>query len=253
MDTEAALREIESFTTDISELKGVLASMGAKRDREELRTLVMQALPGMRRIAAAVSPRYRSFFFEGPESFGSSLLNRWFDEANQVAGSLISGPLIDEIVGPTGPDLRASELHPWIWEAAEGAWNSCLYRLAVQTAAEAVLRKVRDELGRPDLTGAQIVREAFSAAPASVNAPRLRSKVFDNADPVAFKDAHTGALEYGVGCVSLIRNLSTHASDDDWSSNVGANAETVEHIALEHLAALSVLARVVEAYDVVVE
>jgi hypothetical protein len=43
-----------------------------------------------------------------------------------------------EIVGPVGPKLSASELHPTIWGAAAHLWDDGHFRASVQTSATAL-------------------------------------------------------------------------------------------------------------------
>ncbi|MYE68281.1 MAG: hypothetical protein F4236_09205, partial [Acidimicrobiia bacterium] len=50
--------------------------------------------------------------------------------------------------------------------------------------------------------------------------------------PRDWRSAHYGAAHFGRGCAQAIRNLATHRTDD-----------RTEQVALEYLAALSVLAR----------
>ena len=68
-------------------------------------------------------------------------------------------------------------------------------------------------------------------------APRLRLPHIDkDSQPQKWSSAHEGAQHYGMGCVQGIRNPRAHGTDS-----------ISEQEALEQLAALSVLARWVEA------
>jgi Protein of unknown function (Hypoth_ymh) len=65
--------------------------------------------------------------------------------------------------------------------------------------------------------------------------PRLRLPGFDH-EPPEFTSAHVGARFFGMGAVAAIRNLATHRPE-----------EPDEQVALEQLAAMSSLARWVDA------
>ena len=69
--------------------------------------------------------------------------------------------------------------------------------------------------------------------------PRLRFLRIDrNERPDDWTSAHEGAMHLGMGCAQGIRNPQAHPSDD-----------ITEQEALEQLAALSVLARWVDACE----
>jgi Protein of unknown function (Hypoth_ymh) len=142
----------------------------------------------------------------------------------------------EAIVGPVGPGLSASELHPTVWDAARSLYDGKHYRAAVQAAATAVEMQLKAKLDRYDLSGDPLVTEAFSIAPPQPGKPRLR---FTGVGPPAgslWRDAHVGAMNFGKGCMMGIRNVVSHDT-----------SEPQPEIALEQLAALSILARWIDA------
>ena len=76
-----------------------------------------------------------------------------------------------------------------------------------------------------------MVTQAFSIKPPTLDQPRLRFQQFNPASD-DWRSAHEGAMYFGRGCMMGIRNLVAHRSD-----------ELSEAVAIEQLAALSVLAR----------
>jgi hypothetical protein len=149
--------------------------------------------------------------------------------AQELAGRLAGLEEEAEILGPQGPKLAAGRLHPWVWNAATDLWDDGHYREAIQKAATAVETQLQLKLGRHDVSGAAMFREAFTNNPPTADKPRLR---FDYPDGQTLTSAQDGARDFGAGCMERIRNLATHLLD-----------QPDEQVALEHLAALSVLAR----------
>jgi hypothetical protein len=90
---------------------------------------------------------------------------------------------------------------------------------------------------RPDLSGGNLWDQAFSRDAPNAGA-RLRFRQYPNPS-LEWNDAHDGARFFGRGCASRIRNMKTHST-----------AEPDEQVALEELAALSLLARWVAEADV---
>lgn len=132
---------------------------------------------------------------------------------------------ITQMLGPTGPQIFASQLHVWVWEAAAALWDGEFHREAVQAAATRVELELRRKLGT-DGDALDLVN-AFRVDGKKSQIPRLRRPGFDPGTK-DFTSAHDGAANYGAGCIQAIRNISTHRLE-------------LEH-ALEMLAALSLLA-----------
>jgi hypothetical protein len=133
------------------------------------------------------------------------------------------------------PVLPAGQLHPWIWQSAQTLWDSEHYRHAVQAAATAISDHTQTKLGRRDIADDKLMQEAFSTNSPGLGKPRLRCPG-DPADPTV-QSRQRGAVQYAVGCFFAIRNPATHGSSE-WD----------QQIALEYLAALSVLARWVDSW-----
>ena len=145
----------------------------------------------------------------------------------------------DEVFEPAGPNLKAVQLHPWVWNAALDLWNDGHFREAVQAAATAVERQTKLKIDRGDLGGTKLYTEAF-ALQTRPGIPRLRfrhleAQTRDGNITQDWSSAHEGAAAFGRGCSLGIRNLVSHSTD-----------AVSEHVALEHLAALSMLARWVD-------
>jgi hypothetical protein len=169
-------------------------------------------------------------------------------EASSRGGSCATLDLLDRAIGllayydergkrsePDAEGLPPDQFHPWIWDAASTLWASGHYRLAVQAAATALNAHTQAKLGRRDVADTQLMQESFSPNPPEAGKPRLRCPG-DPSNPTT-QSRQRGALQYAVGCFGAIRNPATHGQ-----------AEWNQQVALECLAALSVLGRWIDGW-----
>lgn len=212
--------------------------------QDEAAATIRGLLPLMRNIAERVHPEIVSDLREpdyaevGTDEEGNPA---WPWGAVQAAAQTLLGVLEnwivrEQILGPVGPALAASGLHEWVWDEAKGRWDDGYYGDAVHAAAEAVSRKTQVKLKRRDKTGAPLFQEAFSLDDPAPGKPRLRLDFVDEEDKETWKSAHRGAMHLGMACSMGVRNPVAHKRADPGKQE-----------ALEQLAALSVLARWVDA------
>ena len=141
-----------------------------------------------------------------------------------------------EIVGPVGPRLSASELHPAIWGAAAGLWDDGHYRAAVQTAATA-LEGLLQAVAGPAVSGENLAA-LFSTNDRAAAGPHLRLRELEPGSKT-WKSAHEGAAALVRGAFMGVRNLVSHPG---WP-------EPEHGEALEMLAVLSYVGRLVDRSD----
>jgi hypothetical protein len=144
---------------------------------------------------------------------------------------------VRERLKPDTPTLHADQLHPWIWEAAENFWQSRHYRTAVQVAATALNAQVQAKVDRRDISDEKLIGRCFADNPPDAQNPRLRIRG-DQTDPT-IQSLQRGAHQLGLACFWAIRNPATHETGE-WE----------ETAALEKLAVLSLLARVIDEAEV---
>jgi hypothetical protein len=136
--------------------------------------------------------------------------------------------------------MDAANLHPWAWENGRSYWNTGDYHQAVMQAAIRISAEAQAKLARMDVSEVALFNEGFSLDPLKPGAPRLRlmkddgSKTYDN--------LHRGARAFADGLYTAIRNPGMHMPP---RSDGGQ-----EQLALEQLAAFSLLARWVDQADV---
>lgn len=140
-------------------------------------------------------------------------------------------------LAPDAPTLAADRFHHWVWDAARTFWESRHYRAAVHAAASSINAHTQNKLGRTDVADDKLIQEAFSDRAPEPGRPRLRV-AGDPTSPTT-QSRQRGTLQMGLGAFFAIRNPAAHDS-----------GEWTEQEALEQLAALSLLARLIDSSSV---
>ena len=158
--------------------------------------------------------------------------------ALQAIGVLTLGAEAHEKLRPDSPDLVADQFHPWVWEAAAPLWFAGSRQEAVHAAARSVNARLQQKLSRYDLADAKLCREAFSLNAPGPDQPRLRFSGDRNSE--TWRSRQNGGIQIGAGCFEGIRNPVAHED----------GLVLTEQVALEQLAAFSLLARWIEECEV---
>jgi hypothetical protein len=137
-------------------------------------------------------------------------------------------------LGDDAPEISAANLHPWVWSGAASLWRSSHYRSAVEDAAKKVNAETQNKVGRREVSETRLFQEAFSLSAATPGKARLRRMPPDDSE--TYKSVQRGAMALAEGIYAGIRNPFGHEEPQDID----------EQVALEYLAALSVLARWVD-------
>ena len=202
---------------------------------------ILRLQPLIEDIANGVDPAGPSGQFEP----GGAPGRRWrwataLEATQRLTGRLRDMDLRSEILRPKGPLLAANQLHPWVWNAAVDRWTSGHWADAVGAAARAVEELTQQKTGLTSTSGPGLFSLLFSTEKPTADKPRLRfadiaERAGDGRTSQKWTSAHEGAAAFGRGCAQGIRNMQAHGT-----------AELSEQEAIEHLAALSVLARWVD-------
>lgn len=158
-----------------------------------------------------------------------------YEAAVRAREALVRADEVRQNLGEDAPDLSAAELHPWIWSGAKSLWQSGHYREAVEGATKKLNAETQNILGRRDLSETDLFKQAFSMDEPKLGKARLRRMKDDGSD--TYRSLQRGAMALAEGVFAGIRNPLSHEADQELS----------EQEALEYLAALSVLARWVDA------
>lgn len=160
------------------------------------------------------------------------------EAAIRAKEALVRADEVRTNLGDDAPEISAASLHPWIWSGAASLWRSGHYRSAVEDAARKVNAETQNKVGRRDLSETKLFQEVFSDKAAEAGKARLRRMAPDGSD--TYKSVQRGAMALAEGIFAGIRNPLSHEADQ----------ELDEQVALEYLAALSVLARWVDESEV---
>lgn len=227
MDTDWAVVQLDSFIADVG-------PGGIANDTDDDRT-VLEALPIVERILTRALPGWRTSV-AGPQlGMGPWAVHR--EAALRARALLHREEELREKLGDDAPQIDASLLHPWVWNGAMSLWESGHYAEAVLSAGKKVNAETQNKVGRRDVSEAKLFREAFSLDPPKPGVNRLRLGE-DDGGP-SFQNRNRGAMDYAAGWYTAIRGPDSHEPTE----------ELPEHVALERLAALSVLARWVDAAE----
>ena len=241
-NVEAALLKVRTFIGLLDASYAVYNEVGSY-SAENLRLRdtdrrVQEQFPLIARIAKRADPGIATRLQE--KSLGWPYYEA-LAASQQLAGLPGSREEEERILGPVGPKLAAANLHPWVWNAAVNLWDDGHLREAVQAAATALFdHHLPAKLGVPGPTSSKDrISQAFQTAAPAAGKPRLRLDDYPDGS-ANWTSQHEGAQFFGMGCAQLIRNLATHTG-----------AQPDEQDALEQLAALSMLARLIEPAKVV--
>lgn len=163
--------------------------------------------------------------------------NRWSrhrEAALRAREEVVRDREVAENLGDDAPRISAADLHPWVWSGASSLWQSHHYRSAVEDAAKKVNAETQNKVGRRDVSEMDLFKQAFSTDLAAPGKARLRRMPPDTSD--TYKSMQRGAMALAEGIYAGIRNPFNHEEPEDID----------EQVALEYLAALSVLARWVD-------
>lgn len=199
-------------------------------EREAQTRRVIAVVLKVERVDQLVRPLGRNNFME---------LQTGLDLARRALGVLrTEGETAAHVTGTRAPAMSADSLHPVVWDAAAKLWNDGHYSSAVQRAATFLNAHVQDRLDRRDVSDSALMAQAFSVQPPEPDKPRLRWPGEDS--DLTVKAMRAGLLQFSQGCFMAIRNPASHST-----------AELATQEALEQLATLSMLARWIDACEVV--
>lgn len=160
------------------------------------------------------------------------------DQAARAKAALVREAELADKLGDNAPDMDASNLHPWAWENGKSYWNNGFHHQAVMQAALRINAEAQAKLARVDVSETDLFNQAFSLDPPKTGMARFRLMKDDGSK--TYQSLHRGARSFAEGLYAAIRNPGVHVPHDG-----GA-----EQLALEQLAAFSLLARWIDQADV---
>lgn len=192
---------------------------------------VAKQAPVIEKILARVTPNWRD------EIKGKMANNRWAkhrEAAIRAREELLRADEIRQNLGDNAPEISASDLHSWIWSGARSLWQSGHYVQAVRDTVTKLNAETQNKVGRRDVSETDLFKQSFSLDEPKPGRSRLRRMPPEDSD--TYRSVQRGAMAFAEGVFAGIRNPLSHETDQ----------ELTEQVALEYLAALSVLARWVD-------
>lgn len=183
------------------------------------------------KILERVLPNWRD------EITGKMANNRWAkhrEASIRAREELVRSEEIEQNLGDNAPEISAANLHPWIWSGARSLWQSGHFVQAVRDAVTKLNAETQNKVGRRDVSETDLFKQSFSLDEAKAGKSRLRRMPPEDSD--TYRSVQRGAMAFAEGVFAGIRNPLSHEADQ----------ELTEQVALEYLAALSVLARWVD-------
>lgn len=183
------------------------------------------------KVLARVTPNWRD------EITGKMANNRWAkhrEASLRAREELVRADEIRQNLGDDAPEISVADLHPWIWSGARSLWQSGHFVQAVRDAVTKLNAETQNKVGRRDISETDLFKQSFSLDEAKAGKSRLRRMPPEDSD--TYRSVQRGAMAFAEGVFAGIRNPLSHETDQ----------ELTEQVALEYLAALSVLARWVD-------
>lgn len=230
LDKNWAIREHTQFLKVVTTTSGELRSVWAG---DSTRDAALELLPVIERILDRVEPSWRDAL-HGPRSAYEEPWSTHREAALRARTVLLRESELDMYLGAIAPEISVAKLHRWIWSGARSLWQSGHYVQAVRDAATKLNAETQNKVGRRDVSETDLFKQSFSLDDAKPGKARLRRLTPEDSD--TYRSVQRGAMAFAEGVFAGIRNPLSHEVGQEMS----------EQVALEHLAALSVLARWVD-------
>ncbi len=239
--------EAASVVDEYLSLVDAYESTNSEREHDDIYPQIIELTPLLELLAERLDPEhYLQGQFDGRSpsirllgEYTPLIWHRGRKATHRLKGIIDGRQRRDVLFSPAGPQLSASGLHPWVWDAAKNLWQGMHYKQAVFEAANAVTLQAQIKVDDTNTEGRSLFGQIFSIKDPEGGKARLRFLEYDqNQSQDSWNSAHAGAMHFGMGCALRIRNLLAHP---DHSESV-----LTEQEALEYLAALSILARWVD-------
>jgi hypothetical protein len=139
VDEAAAIPVVPEFLTLVKQLDQMYDGYGHYLDTaayKSTKEAIARSLAPIKALIEVTDPSLMQQLTRGLSgSFGYSAA---VSAVNELLGSLESAETTAALVGPKGPNLSASKMHPWVMKSAGPLWDGGHHAQAVQTAASSV-------------------------------------------------------------------------------------------------------------------
>ncbi|WXF92388.1 TIGR02391 family protein [Curtobacterium flaccumfaciens pv. flaccumfaciens] len=183
------------------------------------------------KVFARVLPKWR----EGVTGeMANSRCARDREAAIRAREELARGDEIRRHLGDNASQISAAALHPWIRNGAKFLWQSRFCAQAVQGTVTKLNGEMLNKVGHRKVSETDLFKQSFSLDVAQLGKSCLRRTETEDSD--THRSVQLFVMAYAEGVFARIRKPLSHE----------AGLEVSEQMAVEYLAALSVLVRWVE-------
>ncbi|MFD9440998.1 TIGR02391 family protein [Streptomyces sp. NPDC060006] len=228
-DLEWARRRLVGYLNAVRAYDSVLHDENRRFD-SALYEEAIKLEPAAKEIMRRIDPNFEEY------DLVMSASRKALDSTLRAISLIDDAEELKQHLGPIGPQLSASDLHPWVWEAAKSLWETEHYRAAVQVSATSINAHLQKLSGRKDVSDLDLLLQLLSKETPSPGKPRLRWPADPNSDE--YKSMESGLRGYASGIYQCIRNRVTHDIE-----------ELTEQEGLERLAAMSLLCHWLQMCD----
>ncbi len=226
MNREWTRERLEAYKKLCEEYRAERNRAGTTERALALTTELTVGMPTVRAILRSLDPSLEG---EVTQPIDMRPALRSIRAVEQGLGVLADWDEVAANLAPDAPSLVADQFHPHVWTAASALWDTGQYRVAVQQAAVSLSAHIAGKASST-LADRDLVAQVFS--PNDPTARQTRLHLPGDETSRDWKSRQEGLHLLAQGAFAGIRNPATH-SGDEWT----------EHVALEHLAVLSVIAR----------
>jgi hypothetical protein len=235
LDKAWAIAEIDAFVNASDQVAKVSSGMVMRSGtvQRQPEKIVAARAHVVEQIVDRVIPGWPKHAVSSPRKW--THVREWASRARAV---LERENELREMLGDGAPEMDAGRMHPWVWEAAAPLWRTGHPAQAVMQAAIRVNAETQAKVGRRNIGETDLFNQLFKVEPPKEGAPRLR--LMENDGSKTFESVHRGARSLAEGLYAGVRNPGSHEVLGDVD----------EQVAIEQLAAFSLLARWVDSATV---
>jgi hypothetical protein len=236
VNAEWCVKELDAFLDSLTKLSliGTARRGGVEVDVGAIEDALVASFSVAEAIVRRVAPDLAEEVWLRRDNTGAIYHSDYLrDTVINTRTQLARQAEIEENLATPAPKLAADTLHPWVWDAARSLWETGHYRAAVQAAGISVNAHLQQHTGRRDVFDTDLIVQCFSDKDPEPGKPRLRWP--GSPTDAEYRAMQNGLRALGQGAFMTIRGRATHDLD-----------ELPEHEALERLATLSVLCRLID-------
>lgn len=237
IDVEWALEKLQDYSELVNkgidlypETCGLYPSQQAVEELEVVKATMRRNRPQVNEILAAVESSQSGL----PEVDGTLLRSHQHITETSIGMLVTAAETAEHLRLEPTIDIDPSDLHPWVWDPAKSLWRDGHHGQAIQAAATSVNLQSQAKTGRNDISNTDLMMQLLSPDQPTESSP-VRLRVHPDDGSETYKSQQDGAKFFAAGVFMLLRNFQAHQLEGP-----------AEEVAIESLAAISLLARILD-------